>query len=126
VLFSFLGYRPIWVAIFIITFDVYWVLKTIYFSVHLRASYKQMKKNIKINWKRKVEQQKDWQRVYHLIILPFYKEPLKVVRETIQAIVNSDYPRDKMIIVLATEERAGEEAKETARIIEKEFADKIL
>jgi len=30
-----------------------------------------------------------------------------------------------MIIVLATEERAGEEAKETARIIEKEFADKF-
>jgi len=23
--------RPVWVAVFIITFDVYWVLKTIYF-----------------------------------------------------------------------------------------------
>jgi len=117
--------RPVWVAVFIITFDVYWVLKTIYFSVHLRMSYRRMKKNIKIDWMEKVKQQKNWQRIHHLIILPFYKEPLEVVRGTIQAIVDSDYLKDKMIIVLATEERAGEEAKETARIIEKEFADKF-
>jgi len=118
-------YRPIWVAIFIITFDVYWVLKTIYFSVHLRASYKQMKKNIKINWKRKVEQQKDWQRVYHLIILPFYKEPFEVIEKTLQALIDSDYSKDKMIVVLGAEERAGESAQKILRKVEKRFNNKF-
>ncbi|MFH1308531.1 MAG: hypothetical protein ABIH51_00790, partial [Patescibacteria group bacterium] len=117
-------YQPVWVAFFIITFDVYWVLKTIYLSMHLRASYKQMKKRLKANWMGKVKQQKDWQKIHHLLVLPFYKEPAKVIRGTFQAIIDSDYPKDKMIIVLATEERAGEKAQEAAQIIKKEFEDK--
>ena len=114
-------YRPIWMAIFIITFDVYWVLKTIYFSVHLRASYKQMKKNIEIDWMSKVKQQKDWQRIYHLLILPFYKEPFEVIEKTLQALIDSDYPKDKMIIVLGAEERAGDQIQEIIKKAEKKF-----
>ena len=118
-------FKPVWIAIFIITFDIYWVLKTIYFSLHLRMSYKRMKKNTNIHWMEKVKQQKNWQRINHLIILPFYKEPLEVVRETFQSIIDSDYPKDKMIVVLASEERADEEAQKTVQMIKKEFADKF-
>ncbi len=118
-------FKPVWVAVFIITFDIYWVLKTIYFSLHLRMSYKRMKKNTNIHWMEKVKQQKNWQRINHLIILPFYKEPLEVVRETFQSIIDSDYPKDKMIVVLASEERADEEAQKTVQMIKKEFADKF-
>ncbi|NQV00801.1 MAG: hypothetical protein HQ537_01615, partial [Parcubacteria group bacterium] len=95
--------EPIWVAFFIITFDVYWLLKTVYLSCHLRFSYKRMKKQIVINWMEKVEsiKKKDWQSIHHLIILPAYKESVEVVRATFQAVIDSDYPKDKMIIVLA-------------------------
>ena len=31
---------PIWIAFFIIAFDVYWLLKTIYLSLHLRSDSK--------------------------------------------------------------------------------------
>jgi hypothetical protein len=117
--------KPVWVAFFIIAFDVYWVLKTIYFSLHLRASYKRMRQHLKIDWMKKVKQQKDWQRIYHLLVLPFYKEPIEVLRESFQAIIDSDYPKDKMIVVLATEERAGQRDQETAQAIKKEFADKF-
>jgi hypothetical protein len=54
-----------------------------------------------------------------------YKEGLKIVHPTFQALVNSKYPKDKLIVVLATEERAGEEAKEVVRTMEKEFGNKF-
>ena len=48
VVFSFIW--PVAVAIFIIIFDVYWFVKTVYLSLHLRAAFKQMRLNMKINW----------------------------------------------------------------------------
>jgi cellulose synthase/poly-beta-1,6-N-acetylglucosamine synthase-like glycosyltransferase len=115
-------YKPVWVAFFIIAFDVYWLLKTLYLSLHLRSSYNKMKQNMKVDWMKKLRSEKpQWKEYYHLLILPTYKESSETVRETFNAIVNSDYPKDKMIAVLAVEERAGEEAREMSRIIEEEF-----
>jgi len=124
-------FKPVWIALFIIAFDVYWLLKTIYLSLHLRAGYNRMKKNLKIDWLGKLKLlshrsgNKDWQKIHHLIILPFYKESLSTVRATLWAIVNSNYPKEKMIVVLATEERAGQKATQIARKIEKEFAERF-
>ncbi len=119
-------YRPVWVAFFIIAFDVYWVLKTIYFSLHLRASYKLMKKSIKVDWLKKIKKKKDWQKIYHLVVMPFYQEPVEVLRESLQAIVDSDYPKDKIIVVLGAEQRVGLRAQKMAKIIEKEFENKFF
>jgi len=116
--------KPVWVALFIITFDVYWLLKTFYLSVHLRAGYSRMKKHLAIDWMEKLERFK-WQKVYHLVIFPMHKESLNVVRASFQAVVNSNYPKDKMIVVLAAEERAGQKAKKTSQVIKKEFGDEF-
>ncbi|MBL7154883.1 MAG: glycosyltransferase family 2 protein [Candidatus Portnoybacteria bacterium] len=119
--------KPVWIALFIISFDVYWLLKTIYLSFHLRAGYKRMKKQMAIDWLEKIKSltDKDWQKIRHLIILPFYKESLSTIRSTFQAVVNSTYPKDKMIVVLAIEERAGQRAAKVAQIIKKEFGQQF-
>jgi len=109
------------VAIFIIIFATYWLLKVIYLSCHQVASFRQMRKNLKINWLRELAGIRDWRDIYHLIILPMYKEEIEVVRPTLQSLVDSDYPKEKMIVVLATEERAGDIAREIAEKIQEEF-----
>src|SRR3990167_5110632 len=43
-------FTPFFMAIFIIAFDVYWLIKTVYLSLHLRVSYNKLKKNMTINW----------------------------------------------------------------------------
>jgi len=120
--------KPIWIALFIIAFDIYWLLKTVYLSFYLRAAYKQMKKQMKIDWLEKIKSlaNKDWQKIHHLIILPVFKESLPTVRSTFQAIVNSTYPKDKMIVVLATEERVGQRAVKIAKVIKKEFGQQFF
>jgi cellulose synthase/poly-beta-1,6-N-acetylglucosamine synthase-like glycosyltransferase len=49
-----------------------------------------------------------------------YKEPIEIVRESLAGIVNSDYPKDKLIVVLTLEERAGKHSQEIAEICQKE------
>jgi len=114
---------PIVVAIFIIAFDFFWLLRISYLSFHQLSSYRQMKKNLKTDWIEKLEnlKRRNWKEIYHLIILPMYKEELEIVRDTLQALKDSNYPKDKMIVMLSLEERAGEKSKEIAGKIEREF-----
>ena len=114
---------PAVIAVFIILFDFYWLLRIFYLSVHQISSYKRMKEHLKTNWIEKLNQLgKNWKEIYHLIILPTYKESEEIIAGSCQALVDCDYPKEKMIVVLAIEERAGETAKQIARNIEKRFA----
>ncbi len=67
----------------------------------------------------------NYRRLYHLIILPAYQESYEVLRSSIQSYVDSDYEKDRIIFVLALEERAGEEFKQNAERLEQEFRGKF-
>jgi len=114
---------PIAVAIFIIIFDFFWLLRITYLSCHQIASYRQMKKNLATDWVKKLKnlKRKKWEEIYHLVILPTYKESRETIRPTLQSLADSDYPKNKIIVILSTEEKAGKVALETAKEIEKEF-----
>ncbi|MDP2709060.1 MAG: glycosyltransferase family 2 protein [bacterium] len=116
--------KPVWVAYFIIAFDVYWLLLVVYLGIHLLAAYVSMKKNLKIDWKKKCENL-PWPEIVHLVIFPTYNESLEVIRPSFEALIKDGYPAEKMIVVLAVEEREGEPAKEKARAIEREFGGKF-
>ena len=132
-----------WAAIFIILFDSYWLLKTLYLSLHLRHAFNKMREVEKINWLKQLSERelftrsdfqgksdlglktKNWKDIYHLVILPMYNEPYEVVRDSFESLTKINYPKEKMIVVLATEERAGEKFQEVARKIDAEFSSKF-
>lgn len=143
-------FRPVWIAYFIIAFDVYWLLLVLYLGLYLLFSFRKLKQNVKIDWRGKCEELinspfcsvdlaapagrkkelKDnclakkgmtWQDIIHLIIFPTYNESLEVIKSSFQGLIKDGYPTEKMIVVLAIEGRAGEEAKKRAEIIKQEF-----
>ncbi|MGB2762219.1 MAG: hypothetical protein WBC21_01610 [Minisyncoccales bacterium] len=125
---------PVYIAFFIIGFCLYWLLRTLYFSTCLTLAYKELYKNLNIDWLEKLNELSSfnpklkidsWKDIYHLIIFPMYKENIEIARGSFQALVDCHYPKDKMIVVLGIEKRAGEEAKKTAQEIEKEFGGKF-
>lgn len=126
---------PVWVAVFIIIFDVYWLIKTIYLSLHLRISYGKLRKNLKINWLRRLDELattnyslpaiKSWHNMHHLIFLPLYKEDFTLVSVTLEGLLKSNYPKEKMIIVLCWEERGGETTEMVVREVEKTYSQKF-
>lgn len=117
---------PALVAIFIILFSFYWLLKITYLSFHQISSFRKMKENLRTDWLKRLEKLKDWRKIYHLIVLPTYNEPEEIISASCRALLNNTYPKDRMIVVLATEERAGQKAQIIAEKIKNEFSDKFL
>lgn len=128
-------FKPVWVAVFIIVFDVYWLLKALYLSMHTRAAFRHMRRELRRDWQSELEVARPasndlagllWRDLYHVVILPMYREPLAIVRESISSIACSRYPMDRLIVVLAIEARAGREALETAQAIQREFGTRFF
>lgn len=160
--------KPIWAAVFIVCFDLYWLLKAMNTALHLISSYRWFRVYVKIDWllltaslhdrekliefmqlskskakkaleKKFYEQEivklknfpdngvinREFTDFYHLIIVPFVDESPEVLTSTISALDNSQYPHEKMILILASEERAGQQAQDTAKIMLKKFQDKF-
>ncbi len=119
---------PSWVAIFILCFCFYYLLRIFYFSLHQVLGYYKVKQHMRENWLAKLEtiNDKDYKAIYHLVILPTYKEGESIIRESLQSLLDSDYPKDKLIIVLASEARAGQQFSDMARKLAEEHAPKFF
>jgi len=128
---------PVSVAIFIIIFDLYWMIKVFYITVFAVFGYRRMTIWSKINWLDKCEKLKvdndvnnekvvNWKDIYHLVIIPTYKEGLEILDPSINSILNSNYPKERIIVVCAFEERAAEDALKKAKFLEDKYKDKFF
>ncbi|RJQ32357.1 glycosyltransferase family 2 protein [Candidatus Parcubacteria bacterium] len=113
---------PIWATYFIIAFDLYWLIKTIYLSLHLRTNWKKMRHFLKLDWQERLENIK-YDHIWQMVILPFYKEDLNVIAETMEALLAAKWDKSKMMVVLAYEEKAGEEAEKKAKIVKRKYKE---
>ncbi|MFH1509971.1 MAG: glycosyltransferase family 2 protein [Candidatus Nealsonbacteria bacterium] len=119
---------PAVVAVFIIVFDLFWLLRVLYLAAHQLSGYHKMKRNMKMDWIGELEDLpgRNWKDIHHLVVLPMYKEGLEIVEPTIKSLLEGNYPKDKIIVVLALEERAKEFSLPIAEKIEKENSNKFL
>src|SRR3989344_406915 len=157
--------HPVWISIYIILFDVYWLLKAGNVAIHLVHSYRNLKAHDRIDWLtwltklggvdefklslsvRVIEEKDkpvkvvvsnylekinrlpakrnlDWRRIYHLILLPTIKEDVNLLSSSIESYLNTDYPKDRLIFVLASEERDSQHGYK-AGILRNKYADKF-
>ena len=125
---------PIWlsftlpyaVAYLILIADVYWLLNALKIGVLIIIGYKKMEWATKQPWLKLL--QKDFpnsDQYYHLILLPTYKEALYILTPTIEAIVNSNYPKNRILLAVGFEERDDpdkiEQTKQYLQKIEKKI-----
>jgi len=159
-------YLPVWAALFIICFDLYWLLKAINVAVHLLVSYRKFKFVVTVNWLDYVKKLNDlpgfveflktnvktartaraksffkqdvariqqsialgvkggdYLNYYQLILIPFIDESFEVLDSTFSALAASRYPKEKMIMLLAGEERAGQTARQVAEQIKNKYQE---
>lgn len=107
-------YAPFFAAYFIIAFAVYWLLKTAFLSWHLRYNWKRLRQHMKVDWKHMIDRF-SYEHMHHVVILPFYNEPEEILDATLSSLADTVYDKKSIIIVLASEERAGAEAAELAQ-----------
>jgi hypothetical protein len=121
IVFSF--WHPVLCATAIIIFDFYWLIRTGYLTTLLIMAHRKLSYEKDKDWLadcQGLSPQKDWQKIYHLIIFPVYKEGLEILRPSLECLRQSHYPKEKMIVVMSFEERHLQ-SRENAKILEKEF-----
>ncbi len=117
--------RPLWVVYFVIVFDLYWLFRIIYFVPFTILAWRRFRHETRVNWQERAEMCQGYDKIRHLIFLPTVKEDIGVVRETLETFLRCPYPSDRMMIVLAGEERVGEEFAQKAAILSKEYQGKF-
>lgn len=133
-------FYPVFVAYFIIAFDVYWLLLVIFLGIHLLVSYKRMKEGLKTDWRllceslapQKIKRPKSeelqilkWGDIIHLVVFPIYKESYEVINDSVKAIADGVYPTKNIVMVLAIEGRGGSEVLENANRVKAEHGHKF-
>ena len=124
--FIFSRWLPFAVAVFIIAFDFYWLCRVLYLAAHQIASYKKMKESTATDWMMRLENEKggEWENIYHLVVLPFASEGRMVVETTLDSLVAANYPKDKMIVLMAMEDSPG--ARDVLARIDPEYRSKFF
>ncbi len=116
-------FNPVICAILIIIFDFYWIIRTVYLTTLLVLAHRKLSQQKDRNWLEACNAQsknRDYHDLLHLVIFPVYKEGPEVLRPSLEALKSSHYPKERIIIVLALEER-NPKAYDNARILESEF-----
>jgi len=114
---------PIGAMYFIIIFSFFWVTRITYLVIHEVISWQRYRRVVKVNWFEEVKKikTKDWQDYLHVIFLPTYKEPLQVITATLDSIKDSVYDLQKIVIVLAGEERDQENFSKVSHEVEEKY-----
>lgn len=119
-------FKPIVAILFIIVFDLYWLLRIIYLIIYLLVAYGRYRRAVAVDWASRLQTVSGWDRLYHLIIVPTYRESLAVLDSTFRALAKSNYPRrDRLLVVLAIEERDRVNAQAHAAALRERYGDQF-
>lgn len=121
---------PIWlsftlpyaVAYLILIADVYWLLSALRIGVLIIIGYRKMDFAKKQDWLNllKANYPKDFNKLYHLVLIPTYKEALYILKPTFETIMACNYPKDKIFLAVGFEERDdSEKIRETTKYLKK-------
>jgi len=113
-------WHPALVAYLIITFDVYWFYKSVtlvYFAVR---SFITFSAHAAVNWLQLARQLPHFEQLWHVVIIPEFKEPIHILKRTLENLSRQDFPRERIVVVLATEAK-DPQARTTAAVLKKEF-----
>jgi hypothetical protein len=119
-------FYPAFVAYFLLTFDVYFLYKSLTVAIQSTVSYIKLQQMSQVNWLKNAKKIRDFQKIYHAITITNYRESTEKVRKTLEHLALQDFPIKRIIVILAMEEREGEEAKKRADLLISEFQTKFF
>ncbi|MBI4079407.1 MAG: glycosyltransferase family 2 protein [Candidatus Levybacteria bacterium] len=119
---------PIWgsffipyiMAYFILFFDVYWLYRSFSLTFTAFIASRKIAQAQNLDWLTKVDKLSHFYKVAHIVIIPNYTEGVHKLRLTLQALAEQTFPRKRIYVVLAMEQRE-KAAEEKASILIKEF-----
>jgi cellulose synthase/poly-beta-1,6-N-acetylglucosamine synthase-like glycosyltransferase len=100
--------HPAMVAYLIITFDVYWFYKSFTLAYFAIRSFLTMTAHVKMDWLSLAQSRPEFSKLYQVVIIPEFNEPIHILERTIENLAKQDFPAERIIIVLAQEAKDPE------------------
>ncbi|QQG43718.1 MAG: glycosyltransferase family 2 protein [Candidatus Daviesbacteria bacterium] len=119
---------PFAVAYIIVLANVYWLFSALRISILVYIGYHRMEQAKKIDWQKKLLEDfpSEWEKYYHLFLIPTYKESAEILAPTFAAIASSSIPKEKIFLAVGFEERDDpEKIAETTKYLEEKIAPQI-
>lgn len=115
-------FLPVWAITFIIIFDLYWFIRAVYVMVYLLVAYRRLRESLSVDWQQQLDVDRlSWQDIFHLVVVPTYKEPYEVIEQSFEGLAAVRYPKEKLFVVFAGEERDRVNVETYARRIQEKF-----
>ncbi len=118
-------FAPELVAYFIIAFDLYFLYKALTTAFFAGVSYYKINLASKIDFAGQLRKLPEAKEILHLVIIPNYKEPLYKLEETLNKILQNDFPYKKNLYVVLGFEEREEKAVEKAQSLKEKFKGKL-
>ena len=93
-------FYPKALAVVMIFYIVFWLLRVFFMAYRIILGYVLHCREMKLDWLSLTENlppKGQWRRIYHLVIVPTYKEDIEIIRGSIKSVYDSDYPKDRII-----------------------------
>ena len=103
--------KPLAAAVVMIVFLIYWVTRLLYMSILLTLAHHRVATKRNFDWLsicHDAGSDLKFDTILHVVLYTIYREPMEVLEDSLKALSGSLYPKDKIIVVLAGEERAPE------------------
>src|SRR5437660_1471023 len=117
------------VAVGVLIFDGYWFIRSFMVITGVWSTYLKMRRDMSIDWLARCREAPpegcpDPLTLYQLSVIPTYTEPYHVLEKTVQAIVDSNYPKELKLVGIITRETDKPGWENVARLKEK-FANRL-
>jgi cellulose synthase/poly-beta-1,6-N-acetylglucosamine synthase-like glycosyltransferase len=115
-------------AIFLV--DIYWFIRTGTVVIGIRSTYRQMKRAMLQDWWQRCltvavsPATVDPRRIVHAVLIPTYTEPYAILRETVRAIADAEYPAENKVVAIITRE-SDRPGWENVSRLQEEFGDRL-
>jgi Glycosyl transferase family group 2 len=125
-------FLPIWLAVMLIAFDIYWAWRSINTGIHVVRGHSILNRARKVDWRQRYneaaargEAYLRWEDVRHIVIIPSYKETAEKLTTTLETIANQSLGGQQLAVVLALE-GAEEGAVDKALVLQERFAGRFM
>ena len=110
---------PTVVAYLVLAFDVLWFYKSASAGVAAIISYFKIEAAKKYNWLNDIQTLPNFDKVYHIHLIVNVNEPSHILERSMEAIASQDFPRERLVVVLAMEEREKGAIEKAEALIKK-------
>lgn len=117
---------PTLMAYFVTAYIVYYAYESLRIGYMSWLSFQEIRKNREIDWLDRLQKKypSEFRGFYQAVLIPFVREPETILRPTLDNLLASNFPNEKIICVLAPE-AAYPVGRELSEKLQKEYGKKF-